>query len=171
VAVSADPAPAPGATTGPEPHPAIAPIAFLLGTWEGEGSGEYPTIEPFGYREVIRFWQVGKPFLAYSQQTWSLADGSPMHAEVGYWRSPGDGRVELVLAHPGGVVEIEEGLVTATTIDLSSRSVTGTSTAKLVTTLARRVTVSGDRLVYELDMGAVGQPHQRHLEARLTRTG
>src|SRR5581483_9726272 len=34
-------------------HPDLEPIAFLLGRWHGEGDGEYPTIEPFRYREEV----------------------------------------------------------------------------------------------------------------------
>lgn len=149
----------------------IEPLAFLVGTWRGEGKGEYPTIQPFAYGEEVAFVQpAGKPFLAYTQRTWSLDDGRPLHAECGYWRLAGPDRVELVLAHPTGVVEVEEGSLAGDgTITLAATSVATTATAKQVSRLERDIRVTGDVLQYVLRMAAVGQPLQHHLAATLTR--
>jgi THAP4-like, heme-binding beta-barrel domain len=155
----------------PALHPDVAPLAFLLGTWVGEGQGSYPTIKPFGYGEEVKVWHVGKPFLAYGQRTWALDDGRPLHAETGYWRPHVGGAVELVLAHPTGVVEVEEGTVDGHRIELSTTTVGLASTAKEVTALARHIEVDGHVLMYTVDMGAVGQPLQHHLQARLERVG
>jgi hypothetical protein len=155
----------------PALHPDCEPIAFLLGTWRGEGEGVYPTIQTFRYGEEIRFWHVGKPFLAYQQRTWALDDNRPLHAEMGYWRPQPGGRLELTMAHPTGVAEIEEGTCREGRIDLATTSVVLTSSAKDVTALARILHVDGDTMTYTLRMAAVGEPLIDHLVATLKREG
>ncbi len=94
-------------------HPAVAHLAPLLGTWRGVGRGDYPTIDPFEYTEEVTIGHVGKPFLAYNQRTKS-ADGTPMHAECGYWRPAGERGLELLIVHPSGIGEMLVGTVTDT---------------------------------------------------------
>ena len=160
-----------GSQAPPPLHPELEPLAGLLGTWRGEGAGEYPTISSFRYGEEVRFWHVGKPFLAYAQRTWSLEDGRPLHAESGYWRAKPGGVVELVLAHPTGIVEVQEGRLDGGRIELHSTAMATTATAKQVTAVTRRFDLAGDRLGYTLAMAAVGLPLQHHLAAELQRTG
>ena len=151
-------------------HPDLAPIAFLLGTWRGEGTGVYPTISDFAYGEEIRFSEVGKPFLAYTQRTWALDDGRPLHAEAGYWRPQPGGRLEVVLAHPTGVTEIQEGTVEQGRIELTATMIGRTGSAKEVAALTRTIECPGpDRLRYQVAMAAAGQPLQVHLTAELQR--
>ena len=154
-------------------HPGIAVLAPLLGTWAGQGAGEYPTIKPFGYFEEVIFGHVGKPFLTYGQRTKADDNGRPLHAETGYVRVPSAGRVELVLAHPTGITETAEGtlfvLGTTIEIELDATTIGRTRSAKEVTALSRSIRVDGDQLTYSLRMGAVGQPLQHHLTATLHR--
>jgi THAP4-like, heme-binding beta-barrel domain len=157
----------------PDLHPDLDALAPLLGTWAGQGEGHYPTIQPFEYLEEVVFSHVGKPFLAYSQKTKSVADGKPLHAETGYLRVPQPGRVELVLAHPSGITEIEVGTYSVTgdriEVELSTTTIGLTPTAKEVTALGRSLRIDGDELSYTVRMGAMGQPLQDHLAALLRR--
>lgn len=152
-----------------ELHPTAAILAPLLGVWRGEGEGEYPTIEPFSYGEEVTFSHVGKPFLAYAQRTWSLADGAPLHGESGYWRPLDGGRIEGVLAHPFGAAEVLVGTVTGGAIRLVSQQVATTPSAKRVDGSERDLDVEGDTLRYVVRMAAVGQPLRHHLAGALRR--
>lgn len=157
----------------PDLHPSISMLAPLIGTWSGPGAGEYPTIDSFNYIEEVTFGHLGKPFLTYAQRTRAADDGRPLHAEVGYLRVPSAGRAELVLAHPTGVAEVEEGTLSVhddiLTFELESTSIGLTATAKDVTALSRSFRIAGDELVYTVRMGAVGLPLQHHLSATLRR--
>ena len=157
----------------PDLHPDVAALAPLLGTWAGDGAGEYPTISPFGYWEEITLGHVGKPFLAYRQRTTARDDGRPLHAETGYIRMPSPGRIEVVIAHPTGIAEVAEGAVqidgARITINVATTTIGRTASAKEVTALRRTFRIDGDTLDYDVDMAAVGLPLQHHLAAHLTR--
>jgi hypothetical protein len=150
-------------------HPDLTELGFLVGTWRGEGEGEWPGAEPFTYGEELAFEHVGDAFLVYAQRSWSLSDEEPVHLERGFLRPAGPGRVELVLAHPIGIAEVAEGTVTDRVLEVRSTSVALTGTAKGVTELRRRLEVAGDHLSYELHMAMREIPLTWHVRSRLSR--
>jgi hypothetical protein len=157
-------------TATPPLHPDLAPLAFLVGTWTGRGTAVYPTTGSTDYDETVVVTHAGKPVLLYEQRTTRVDDGFPLHGERGYWRLPATGRVEFLVAHPTGHVEVEYGSVSGTTVELASSAVVGTESAKDVEAITRRIEVDGDVMRYTLSMAAVGQPMAAHLEAELRRT-
>ncbi len=153
----------------PPLHADLEPLAFLLGSWRGRGHGDYPTIDAFDYLEVATFSHVGKAFIAYAQRTSDAETGAPLHAETGYLRPLDDASAEFIVVQPSGIVELHDVTITATSLTMVSHQVVTTRSAKRVDEVRRRVVVDGDRLDYELDMAAVGEPMHRHLVASLER--
>lgn len=150
-------------------HDAVAPIAFLVGTWRGSGTGAYPTIDDFSYEEETVFWQNGRPWLGFVQKTRSAETGMAMHSESGYLRPKRDGVIEAVIAHAFGGVEVLEGTVEGTVVSLKSTAYSITPTAKPVDGVERTLRVDGDRLSYDISMAFGGHPMTAHLQATLTR--
>ncbi len=156
----------------PPLHEALAPVAFLLGTWRGVGVGGYPTIESFRFGQEVVFGHAGKPVLSYISRSWVLDDDGAVvragAAESGYWRVTDRG-LEVVLAHATGFAEIWVGEIAGNRIELSTDVVARTSSAKEVTGGHRLYGLVEGDLLYAYDMAAVGQPLQSHLSARLRR--
>jgi hypothetical protein len=156
----------------PELHPDVQRLAFLLGTWRGQGRGEYPTIEPFGFEEELAFFHVGDAFLVYEQRSWAAADDAPLHLERGFYRFGDEDTLEITLAHPLGLVEVAHGRLIDTTIEASTDGglIGRTRTGMDVSGVRRRYEVQGDRLRYRIDMGTERTAMTLHLEGDLTRS-
>ncbi len=153
--------------------PPLVPLAWLLGTWQGVGVGGYPTIEEFRFGQEIVFSQNGKPFLHYISRTWLLDDDGnqvrPLAQETGYWRPQPDNKLEVLLAHPTGFVEIYLGEIDGAKIELSTDVVARTESAKAYTAGHRLYGLVNSELLWAYDMAAVDQPLQSHISATLRR--
>lgn len=158
----------------PALHDRLEPLSFLVGTWRGLGVVGYPTVEERRYEQELVFAHDGRPFLEYTSRTWILdEDGRrvrPAAREAGWWRPGTQPRdVEVLLAHPTGIVEVYVGEVVFSKIELRTDVVARTETAKPVTALHRLYGLVEGDLAYAVDLAAVGEPLQPHLSARLGR--
>ena len=156
-------------------HENVAPLAFLIGSWSGDGQGTYPTSKDFTYTETLTFVAPpGKSFLFYQQHT-ANPEGKPMHTEAGYLRPQGE-NIEFTLANPTGQTEVLHGKVINHTdgsleLRFEESQVTNTATAKPVDATARRFIINASRTTMrcEFDMAAVGQTMNNHLVSLLTK--
>ncbi len=159
----------------PDLHERLEPLSFLVGTWRGLGVVGYPTIEQARYEQEVVFAHDGRPFLEYASRSWILDDDGrrvrQSARESGWWRPGPEPRdVEVMLAHPSGILEMYVGEVAFRKVELRTDVVARTQTAKEVTALHRLYGIVEDTdLAYAIDLAAVGQPLQPHLSARLSR--
>jgi len=155
-------------------HPDLMRVSFLLGHWQGNGHGDYPTIDAFQFGQEAAFTHDGRPFLHYFSRTWLIdADGNevrPLALETGFVRPQPEGGIELVLAHPTGFVEIYYGKVDGAKIELSTDAVVRTESAKEYVGGHRLYGLVEGDLLWTFDMAAVGQRIQPHIWARLQRS-
>lgn len=172
--------PVPGDTAnlreGPELNDACLALLPLVGVWRGEGEVDYPTIDgPVRYAQQITIAHDGRPFLSHEARAWLLdADGNVIRQgarEVGWWRPQQDDSIELLLAHPTGIVEVFYGSPRSqTSWELSTDAVARTVTAKEVSGAKRLYgIVEGGDLAYVEERAMVGQEMQPHTSARLQR--
>jgi hypothetical protein len=144
---------------------------FVEGTWKGEGK----VVDSISYSEEATFTKIRDTCFNYTHRTKTL-EGKPMHAETGFLRlfpdesAPDTGKAELLLCHPFGVCEIEEGRYTKDLLELKTTGIIRTGTAKepFVTELKRSITLAApNNLKYSVDMGTTKYETKPHLEASL----
>lgn len=160
-------------TIDPTLHPDIAPLAWLVGRWEGAGVVGYPSIESANFGQEIICTHDGRPFLRWESQTWLLDDAGtrvrPLATELGFWRPGGQGEVELLLTHPTGIVEMYYGSVEPARVEVRTDGVIRSPHAKEYSAAARMYGYVSSNLMWVMDMAAVGQPLQSHVSAELRR--
>ena len=172
--------------------PEVYPLAWLVGTWRGEGVVAYPGIAEAAFTQDLVVSSDGGPYLAYTStirlvevpdDPAALIDGGPEHgavwsSELGYWRvpperpddvPPGRHPVELLVADPSGHVAVYVGAVGNGRIDLVSDLVARTATGAEVTAGRRLYGLVNGELMWAHDLAAFGQPLQSYASARLSR--
>jgi hypothetical protein len=154
-------------------HPDCAPVAWLLGTWRGNGHGDYPTIEAFSFGQECIFTHDGRPFFHYMSRAWIVDDeGEKVRdaaIETGFLRPKADGALEWLLAHNTGFVEVWHGKAEGPKIEIATDAVVRTETAKELAGGHRLYGLVEGDLLWAYDMAAMGQELRPHLWGRLVR--
>ena len=167
-------------------HPDLMPVSWLLGTWRGNGKGEYPTVEAYSFEQELVFAHDGRPFLHYFSRAWVTGENgertSPGALETGFLRlgpdspphdddetAPAGHQVELVLAQSTGYAEVWYGVVDGPRLTLATDVVARTSTAEDYTAGQRMYGLVEGDLMYACDVAALDQPMQSHTWGRLAR--
>jgi hypothetical protein len=149
-------------------------LTRLIGSWKGTGRGEFPTIEPFSFREAFEVIEaVPGESLHYRQRTWRT-DANPeamSHVETGFINVVSGGNVEVLNAQGRNRVEVLTGIMQRTrlgfTMSLRSRSIVHDE--RMVTSW-REWQLATDGFAYSMGMSTTEVPDgAHHLSGQLQR--
>lgn len=154
-------------------HPDCAPLAWMLGSWAGAGVVGYPSMESRNFGQEIDVTHDGRPFFMWTSRTWLLdADGNKEKVaavETGFWRPLPDDEVELLLAHPTGIVELYYGRTSPAKVEVQTDGVIRSPRAKEYTAAHRLYGYVNGNMMWVMDMAATGHELQSHVSAELRR--
>lgn len=153
---------------------AWAALRELVGSWEGTGRGEFPTIDSFAYREVLDITEPHRgELLQYRQQTWRV-DGdaeTESHIESGFIALHPDGTVEWLNVQGADRAEVLRGqaILNESGLVLELRSIALAHDPRMVRSW-RTLRLRENTLTYEMAMATTAVPDGApHLAARLVR--
>lgn len=166
--------------------PEAASLAWLIGTWVGEGELGYPGIQPSRFTQRLEIGHDGGPYLTHSSEIRLLDEdgvGQVWSSERGYWRVPpqkaldelpaaGESRqieIELLLAEPTGHVSVYLGIANGPRIDLATDLIARTTSGAEVEAATRLFGLVQGKLMWAHDMAAFGEELQSYASAQLTR--
>lgn len=176
--------------------PEVYPLAWLVGTWRGEGVVAYPGIDEATFSQEVVITSDGGPYLAYTStirlitapaDTAALevapeeAPPAPVwQTESGYWRIPPERPtdwgltddqhpVDLLVADPSGHVALYIGAVGKGRIDLVSDAIVRAASGADVSAAKRLYGLVNGELMWAHDLAAFGHPMQSYASGRLAR--
>ena len=133
----------------------------------------YPTIESANFGQEIECRQ--RPESRSGTATSGCWTRTPARRSApgdraGLWRPSEDGReIELLLAHPTGIVEMYYGTIEPARVTLRTDSVVRSPLAKEYNAGSRLYGLVESQLFWVMDMAAVGQELQSQFLAQLKR--
>lgn len=153
--------------------PELLPVAWMIGRWEGAGLFDYPGTRKGRFGQELVLLNDGRPFLEWHSHTWELDEEGnqikPLAIELGFLRVPSEGQVELMLAHPTGIVEMYYGTIEPARLTMATDGVMRSPHAKDYTAASRLYGLVNSELFWVMDMAAMGHPMQSHVSAQLKR--
>ena len=171
--------------------PDAYPLAWLVGSWRGEGIIDYPGIGEKKFAHVLVFDHDGGPYLRF-ESTLRLLDGAAddgaadesaaggtiWSTETGYWRISSDRpdgmeddkhALEVLVADASGRMTLYVGAVGNGRVDLASDAIARTSTASEVRASKRLYGLVEGRLLWVEELAAFGEPLRSYASAELDR--
>lgn len=147
-------------------------LHFLLGKWSGVGTGQFPTITPFSYKEILTFNFDGhSDLIHYEQRTWLIPNDIPSHWESGFIKpvEEEENVFEISNAQDSGRVEVLRGeyFIKNGTVILHFKMKLIQNDPRLVSS-ERIFTIRDNQLSYVKKRATKNTPvHQQHLQATL----
>lgn len=154
-------------------HLDCAPLAWMIGSWAGAGVVGYPSIDSRNFGQEIEVTHDGRPFLMWTSRTWLLDEQgnkeAPSAVETGFWRPQPEGGVELLLAHPTGIVEMYYGETSPAKVEVRTDGVIRSAQAKEYAAAHRLYGYVNGNMMWVMDMSATGHEMTSHVSAELKR--
>lgn len=161
---------------GPEISPECLALLPMVGVWRGSGRfGNAPGERTPHFGQQITVAHDGRAFLRFESVKWALdQDGAatgPGDREVGWLRPQADGRIELLLTHAEGRIEVFYGRAqTLTAWEFSTDAVWRTPSAPAVVGATRLYGITGDgKLAYVEERAIQGAELEPYASAALDR--
>lgn len=166
----------------------VYPLAWLVGSWHGEGIISYPDIPDAQFVQDVTFESDGGPYLKYNStlrlpaeegtDTSEPMDERVWSTESGFWRvapeshegiQEGQTPLEVMVTDPSGRLALYLGGVGDGRIDLASDLIASTPTGADVSASKRMYGLVEGSLMWAWDLAAFGHPLQSYASAQLFR--
>jgi hypothetical protein len=154
-------------------HPDLYSLAWLVGTWRGNGIGEYPGIPRFNFFQEVTFNHDGRNFLNYFSRTWKVdevtKEQTPFELETGFWTPKEEKALHVVISSSRGISEGWLGIHDGPRIQLVMDRGYSSPSAPIVTAGQRLYGLVEGELFFSYDMASEGETLQAYMWSTMER--